>query len=81
MIRKAIFDLDADKKVKENFMFTNNNLVVTNVDIQRVEPVDSSTKESLQKSVTLAIETTTQMQESAAKKEANQKEQEAKGSL
>lgn len=74
MIRKAIFDLDADKKVKDNFIFTNNNLVVTNVDIQRVEPVDASTKESLQKSVTLAIETTTQMQESAAKKEADQKE-------
>jgi len=38
-------------------------LVITNVDVQSVEPVDAQTRESLQKSVTLAIEITTKSQE------------------
>ena len=54
---------------------------MTNVDIQSVEPVDAKTKESLKKSVTLAIEITTRMQEAEAKRQADKKEQEAKGSL
>ena len=62
-------------------MFANNNLIVTNVDIQRVEPVDEKTKQQLQKSVTLAIEITTKMQEAVAKQNADRQEQEAKGAL
>ena len=46
-IRKAIFGLDKDGKILDKFVFTNNNLIVTNVDIQRVEPVDEKTKQSL----------------------------------
>ena len=41
-------------------------LVITNVDVQSVEPVDVQTRESLQKSVTLAIEITTKSQEAAS---------------
>ena len=67
-IRKAIFGLDESGKVNDKFYFNSNNLVVTNVDIQKVEPVDEKTKQSLQKSVTLAIEITTRMQEAEAKK-------------
>ena len=40
-----------------------------------VEPVDQRTRDSLQKSVTLAIEITTQSQEAAAKREAERIEQ------
>ncbi|QQP31561.1 Uncharacterized protein FKW44_025198, partial [Caligus rogercresseyi] len=46
-----------------------------------VEPVDSRTRDSLQKSVTLAIEITTQSQEAAAKREAERIDQEANGRL
>jgi major vault protein len=43
-IRKAIFGLDKDGKINDEIVFKNNNLHVTNVDIQRVEPVDEKTK-------------------------------------
>lgn len=46
-IRSAIFGLDKDGKVKDGLEFPQNNLIVTNVDIQSVEPVDAKTKESL----------------------------------
>ena len=54
-------------KVKENFKFAANRLVITNVDIQSVEPVDQRTRDSLQKSVQLAIEITTNSQEASAR--------------
>lgn len=46
-IRKAIFGLDKDGKIQDKLEFINNNLMVTNVDIQKVEPVDEKTKQSL----------------------------------
>ena len=46
-----------------------------------VEPVDQRTRDSLQKSVQLAIEITTNSQEAAAKHEAERLEQEARGKL
>jgi len=59
----------------------NNLLVVTSIDIQSVESVDQRTRDSLQKSVQLAIEITTNSQEAAARHEAERLEQEAKGRL
>jgi major vault protein len=53
-------------------------LVITNIDIQSVEPVDQRTRDSLQKSVQLAIEITTNSQEAATKHEAERLEQAAK---
>merc|ERR1712226_497008 len=55
--------------------------VITNIDIQNVEPVDERTRESLQKSVQLAIEITTKKQERNARHEAEGIEQEAKGKI
>jgi len=55
--------------------------VITNVDIQSVEPVDQKTRDSLQKSVQLAIEITTKSQEASAKHESSRLEQEAMGKL
>jgi len=82
IIRTAVFGLDpATQKVRERFEFPPNKLVITNIDIQSVEPVDNKTRESLQKSVQLAIEITTKSQEAAAKREAERADQEARGEL
>jgi len=77
LIRKAVFS-SSDKNV---FVFTANNLVISGVDIQSVEPVDQKTRDSLQQSVQLAIELTTKSQESRARHVAERLEQEAKGAL
>jgi len=76
-----VFGLDVQANVKNQFVFTANNLVITNIDIQSVEPVDQRTRDSLQKSVQLAIEITTKSQEAAARQEAERLEQEARGRL
>jgi len=81
IIRSAVFGLDDQGHVKNKFHFSANNLVITNIDIQSVEPVDQRTRDSLQKSVQLAIEITTSSQEASARHEAQRLEQEAKGRL
>ena len=59
IIRQAVFGMDDNQKVRDRLTFPQNNLTVTNVDIQSVEPVDQRTRDSLMKSVQLAIEITT----------------------
>lgn len=81
IIRASVFGLDENKKIRKEFAFKQNNLILTSVDIQAVEPIDQRTRDSLQKSVQLAIEITTNSQEAAAKHEAERLEQEAKGKL
>lgn len=81
IIRTAVFGLDENRKPRISLVFPQNSLVITSVDIQGVEPVDQRTRDSLQKSVQLAIEITTQSQEAAARHEAERREQEAKGRL
>jgi len=76
IIRRAVFGDGANR-----FHFKANNLVITNVDIQSVEPVDSKTRDALQKSIQLAIEITTKSQEAAARHEAERREQQARGRL
>merc|ERR1711902_322056 len=82
IITLAVFGQD-DKSgtAKSELRFPANNLVVTSIDVKSVEPSDQRTRDSLQKSVTLAIEITTQSQEAAAKREAERVDQEAKGRL
>ena len=58
-----------------------NNLVVTTVDIQSVEPVDPRTREFLQRCVTQAIQITTRSLEAKAKHVAFEEEEKAKGQL
>lgn len=82
IIQKAVFGIDlGTEKESDILIFKSNNLCVTSVDIKSVEPVDQRTRDSLQKSVTLAIEITTQSQEAAAKREAERIEQGARGKL
>jgi major vault protein len=81
IIRSSVFGFDENKKIRGAFVFPQNNLVITSIDIQSVEPVDQRTRDSLQKSVQLAIEITTNSQEAAARHEAERLEQEARGRL
>ena len=67
IIRSSVFGFTEDKKVRDRFVFPQNNLVITSIDIQSVEPVDQRTRDALQKSVQLAIEITTNSQEAAAR--------------
>jgi major vault protein len=78
----AVFGTDPETNtIRNKFFFSANNLVITNIDIQSVEPVDQRTRDALQKSVQLAIEITTKSQEATARHEAERIEQEAKGRL
>jgi major vault protein len=81
IIRQAVFGVDTDGNIKTVYKFESNLLVITSIDIQSVEPVDSRTRDALQKSVQLAIEITTKSQEATARHEAERREQEAKGRL
>jgi len=80
LIREAVFGKEGEQ-INNRFIFQQNNLVMTNIDIQSVEPVDTKTRDALQKSVQLAIEITTKSQEATAKHEAERREQEARGKL
>lgn len=81
IIRASVFGVDERGKVRDRFEFPANSLIITSIDIQSVEPVDQRTRDSLQKSVQLAIEITTNSQEAAARHEAERLEQKAKGAL
>jgi len=81
IIRRAVFGQEDEKGDFKPLAFKTNKLIVTNVDIQSVEPVDQRTRDSLQKSVQLAIEITTKSQEASARHDAERVEQEAKGRL
>jgi major vault protein len=81
IIRSSVFGFDENGKIRKRFVFKQNNLIITSIDIKNIEPVDQRTRDSLQKSVQLAIEITTNSQEATAKHEAERLEQEARGKL
>lgn len=78
IIKRSVFGTGDEHR---ELRFSANNLVITNIDVQSVEPVDQRTRDSLQKSVQLAIEITTKAQEAAARQESARREQEATGRL
>jgi len=82
IIQESVFGRNPTTgEINDRLVFSSNNLVVTNIDIQSVEPVDQRTRDSLQKSVQLAIEITTKSQEATARQEAERLDQEARGRL
>eukprot|EP00996_Jenningsia_fusiforme_P003024 NODE_382_length_2328_cov_31.077666_g355_i0.p1 GENE.NODE_382_length_2328_cov_31.077666_g355_i0~~NODE_382_length_2328_cov_31.077666_g355_i0.p1 ORF type:complete len:761 (+),score=158.72 NODE_382_length_2328_cov_31.077666_g355_i0:253-2283(+) len=82
IIRAAVFGINREtNEIRDRLTFPSNGLVITSVDIQSVEPVDTKTRDALMKSVQLAIEITTKSQEAAARHDAERGEQEAKGKL
>lgn len=81
IIRSAVFGVDANGEARRELRFAANDFVVTNVDVQFAEPTDEKTRDSLQKSVQLAIEITTKSLEATARHDNELKDQEAKGQL
>lgn len=69
IICSSVFGFDEKMAVRSSLRFGQNQLVISSVDIQSVEPVDQRTRDALQKSVQLAIEITTNSQEAAARSE------------
>ncbi|XP_072026388.1 major vault protein-like [Amphiura filiformis] len=80
LLKVAVFGATDDGKVKDRLKFSNQ-LVITNVDVQGIEPVDLTMKDSLLKSVQMAIEIATNSVERAAVHDAKRKEQQAFGLL
>ncbi|XP_071947945.1 major vault protein-like [Antedon mediterranea] len=81
IIRAAVFGVDDNGKVLDRLYFEANQLVITNVDVQSIEPVDKHMRDSLMKSVQMAIEIATRSVEASAEHEASRMEQKAKGEL
>jgi major vault protein len=73
IIQQSIFKKDESGN-KIPFLIKTNNLLITSVDIQGVEPVEESTRKSLEMSVKLSIDITTKTQEDKAKHEAERLE-------
>ncbi|KAJ8315004.1 hypothetical protein KUTeg_007154 [Tegillarca granosa] len=81
IIQMAVFGMDEDENLNESLKFETNNLVISSVDIQSIEPSDVKMRDSLSKSVQLAIEISTKSIEAAASHEAERNEQIARGNL
>lgn len=71
----------AARQVRKKLHVAENNVSILNIDIQAIEPVDQSTRDSLQKSVYMAIEITTKSQEAAARHEGQRNDQASRGRL
>jgi major vault protein len=80
IIRKAVMG-EVSGKINDKYIFQNNQLGISNVDIKNISTKDQKTKEKLQVTVNLAIELTTKSQEEEAKRQADLIEQEAKSLL
>ena len=81
IVGRSIFGVDADGNMGNYYKFPANNLVITNIDIRNIEPVDRHMRDSLFKSVTMAIEIAINSTEAAAHHDAERLEQKAKGML
>ena len=82
LINEAVFGRDlATGLIRSQLRLPNNNLVVDAVDVQTVEPVDKTTRDSLMRSVQMAIQDTTDAVEAEATNKASRKEQKAMGQL
>ncbi|XP_070199495.1 major vault protein-like, partial [Littorina saxatilis] len=81
IIRSSVFGVGEGGKIGKEFRFPQNRLVITDIDMKSVEPVDQRTRDALMKSVQMAIEITTNSQEAGAKHEAQRLDQEARGRL
>ncbi|PVD30897.1 hypothetical protein C0Q70_10172 [Pomacea canaliculata] len=62
VIQTAVFGKDANGQLNTYLKFDVNNLVISSIDIQNIEPVDTKMRDSLSKSVQMAIEISTREQ-------------------
>ena len=75
IIRRAVFFKS------EELRFNSNGLIITDVDIQSVEPIDEETRRSLLRSVQMAIEINMKSREATARRAKELNEQKARGQL
>jgi major vault protein len=80
IIKSAVFGKKGDE-IRPSLHFPSNGLVITNIDIQSIEPTDQKTKMSLKKSVIQAIEIVTEANKARAEHEALKNEQHSEGLL
>ncbi len=80
VVRSAVMGVE-NNKINKKFLFVNNLLAISNVDIKNISTKDEETKNKLQATVNLAIEITTKSQEEEAKRQAETRDQEAKSTL
>jgi len=81
IISSGVFGLDSNGNPRSELFFKSNRLRISSVDIQNVECVDPKTRDSLFKSVKLAVEITTASQEAYARQIAETRQQVARGEL
>eukprot|EP00003_Mantamonas_plastica_P003081 TRINITY_DN1249_c0_g1_i1.p1 TRINITY_DN1249_c0_g1~~TRINITY_DN1249_c0_g1_i1.p1 ORF type:complete len:871 (-),score=344.62 TRINITY_DN1249_c0_g1_i1:153-2765(-) len=80
IIRESLFGSENGKIGKE-YEFQDNGLVITNVDIRAIDPVDRNMQESLQKSVQMAIDISTSLLEAQSQHRAAEVNQQSMGQL
>jgi len=66
LIRSAIFGVNENGKIKDQYVMDSNGMTITNLDIKRIEPIDQKTSDALKQTVSLAIECVTQQVEDQA---------------
>jgi major vault protein len=81
IIRASMFGTNENDKIRDEYIIETNNMIVTNVDIQNVVPVDKKTREALKGTVSLAIEITTKRQKEEAKMEMDKRNQESEATI
>jgi len=81
VIRKAVMGSSLEGKINDKYLFENNLLAISNVDIKNIDTKNKDIKDKLQKTVNLAIESTTKSHQEEAKRAAELKDQEAKSFL
>ena len=80
-VRKSVMGVNKEGKISDKFLFENNLLAISNVDIKNISTKDKATSEKLQVTVNKAIELTTKSHEEEAKAQAEAREQEARSLL
>ena len=82
IVQTGVFGKDKETgKFKKPFMFKSNKLIITNVDIQSQEPIDTKMRGILNESMRISMETALNMQEAEAKHRENKANQEANGKI
>ena len=81
IIKNAVFLKRRTGEIAPELRFPINNLVITSVDVLSVKPIDKLTKECLKKSITMAIEITTDQYKMKAEQQSAMQKQQARGLL
>jgi len=81
IVKSAVFGVDENGDLKKYLKFDSNNLIITNVDIQAQDPIDSETRENLSKSTNLSIQHINSVQKADATHKQKMFSEDSKGKL